>query len=147
MRLSLRGTFRPQGGRQSFAVKGHEILDEEGGEGVHTEGVVPVYPASEQVSAKLLRGLVHAVAPVMRRLPDPLPAGLLARERLPGRADAVTAVHLPRTLAEAKSARERFVLEELLLMQVGLLLHKQEQQQLLPGAGPAGPRRPEPCLP
>ena len=130
MRLSLRGTFRPQGGRQSFAVKGHEILEDESGEGVHTEGVVPVYPASEQVSAKLLRGLVHAVAPAMRRLPDPLPAALLVRERLPGRADAVTAVHLPRTLAEAKLARERLVLEELLLMQVGLLLHKQEQQQL-----------------
>ena len=96
MRLSLRGTFRPQGGRQSFVVKGHEILDEEGGEGVHTEGVVPVYPASEQVSAKLLRSLVHAVAPAMRLLPDPLPSGLLVRERLPGRADAVMAVHLPR---------------------------------------------------
>ena len=66
----------------------------------------------------------------MRLLPDPLPAELLVRERLPGRADAVTAVHLPRTLAEAKLARERLVLEELLLMQVGLLLHKQEQQRL-----------------
>jgi ATP-dependent DNA helicase RecG len=128
MRLSLRGTFRPQSGRQQFVVKGHEILEEEG-EGVHTEGVVPVYPASEQVSAKLLRALVHQLVPVMRRLPDPLPAGLLARERLPGRADAVTAVHLPRTLAEAQLARERLVLEELLLMQLGLLLHKQKQQQ------------------
>ena len=140
MRLSLRGTFRPQGGRQSFAVKGHEILDEEDGEGVHTEGVVPVYPASEQVSAKLLRGLVHQLTPVMRRLPDPLPAELLARERLPGRADAVTAVHLPRTLAEAKLARERLVLEELLLMQVGLLQHKQEQQERV-----RAPALPEPA--
>ncbi len=139
MRLSLRGTFRPQSGRQQFVVKGHEILDEADGEGVHTEGVVPVYPASEQVSAKLLRALVHELAPVMRRLPDPLPAGLLARERLPGRADAVTAVHLPRTLAEANIARERLVLEELLLMQVGLLLHKQEQQQRV--RAPALPER------
>ena len=129
MRLSLRGTFRPQGGRQSFVVKGHEILGEDDGEGVHTEGVVPVYPASEQVSAKLLRSLVHDVAPVMRRLPDPLPAGLLASHGLPARADAVLAVHLPRTLAETRPARERLVLEELLLMQVGLLLHKAEQQQ------------------
>ncbi|HTX69891.1 MAG TPA: ATP-dependent DNA helicase RecG [Thermoleophilia bacterium] len=128
MKLSLRGTFRPQSGRQQFVVKGHEILEEDEGEGVHTEGVVPVYPASEQVSAKLLRGLVHQLAPVMRRLPDPLPAELLVRERLPGRADAVMAVHLPRTLAEARRARERLVLEELLLMQVGLLLHKREQQ-------------------
>ena len=52
MRLSLRGTFRPQGGRASFVVKGHEILDEEDGDTVHTEGIVPVYPASEQVSAQ-----------------------------------------------------------------------------------------------
>ncbi len=78
MKLSLRGTFRPQSGRQQFVVKGHEILEEEGGEGVHTEGVVPVYPASEQVSAKLLRALVHRLAPVMRRLPGStagVPAG------------------------------------------------------------------------
>jgi ATP-dependent DNA helicase RecG len=128
MKLSIRGTFRPQSGRQQFVVKGHEILEEEAGEGVHTEGVVPVYPASEQVSAKLLRGLVHQLTPVMRRLPDPLPADLRVREDLPGRADAVTAVHLPRTLAEARRARERLVLEELLLMQTGLLLHKKEQQ-------------------
>jgi ATP-dependent DNA helicase RecG len=128
MKLSLRGTFRPQSGRQQFVVKGHEILEEGEGESVHTEGVVPVYPASEQVSARLLRALVHRLAPVMRRLPDPLPAELLVREGLPGRADAVTAAHLPRALAEARRARERLVLEELLLMQVGLLLHKREQQ-------------------
>ena len=128
MRLSVRGTFRPQGGRASFVVKSHEILEDEGGEGLHTEGVVPVYPASEQVSARLLRGLLHAVRPVMRRLPDPLPAALRAREGLPGRAAATLGVHLPRDLDEAKVARARLVLEELLLMQLGLLLHKSEQQ-------------------
>ncbi len=140
MRLSLRGTFRPQGGRQSFVVKSHEILEEEGGEGVHTEGVVAVYPASEQVSARLLRGLVREVTPVMRRLPDPLPAALRARERLPSRADATLAVHVPRDLAAARLARERLVLEELVLMQVGLLQHKGEQQRRLraPALPPPG---------
>ena len=60
MRLSVRGTYRPQGGRSSFVVKSHEILEDED-VGVHTEGIVPVYPASEQVSARLLRDLVRAV--------------------------------------------------------------------------------------
>jgi len=132
IRLSLRGTFRPQGGRQSFVVKGHEIIDEEAGEGVHTEGVVPVYPASEQVSARLLRTIVRSLVPMMRRLPDPLPAELRCREGLPTRADATLAVHMPRDLGQAKAARARLVLEELLLMQVGLLLHKREQQGRLP---------------
>ena len=55
-----------------------------------------------------------------------LPAELRASEGLPSRADATMAAHLPRGLAEAKAARARLVLEELLLMQVGLLLHKGE---------------------
>ena len=101
--MSLRGTYRPQGGRASFVVKSHEILEEEEGDTVHTEGIVPVYPASEQVSARLLRALLRAVRPAMRRLPDPLPAALRAQERLPARADAVLAVHLPRDLDEARS--------------------------------------------
>ena len=96
---------------------------------MHTEGVVPVYPAGEQVSARLLRGLLRQVLPEMRRLPDPLPAWLRARERLPGRADATLAVHAPRDLREARAARGRLVLEELLLMQTGLLLHKQEERR------------------
>jgi ATP-dependent DNA helicase RecG len=126
--LSLRGTYRPQGGRGSFVVKSHEILEADDGDTVHTEGIVPVYPASEQVSARLLRGLLRAVRPAMRRLPDPLPAKLRARHRLPAHADAVLAVHLPRDMDEALAARHRLVLEELLLMQVGLLRHKREQQ-------------------
>ena len=57
-------------------------------------------------------------------------AGRAARaEGLPSRADATLAVHLPRDLDEAKVARGRLVLEELLLMQVGLLLHKSAQQR------------------
>ena len=126
--LSVRGTFRPRGGHATFTVKSHEILEEDG-DTVHTEGVVPVYPASEQVSARLLRGLLRQVLPEMRRLPDPLPAWLRARERLPGRADATLAVHAPRDLGAARTARARLVLEELLLMQTGLLLHKQEEQR------------------
>jgi ATP-dependent DNA helicase RecG len=118
--VSVRGTFRRQGGFASFAVKSHEILEEDESAGVHTEGIVPFYPANEQVSARLLRDLLRSVRPVMRRLPDPLPAALRGKEDLPNRADAVLAVHLPRDLEEAGVAHARLVLEELLLMQVGL---------------------------
>ena len=140
MQLSVRGVFRHQGGRASLLVKSHEILDEEDAETVHTEGIVPVYPASEQVSARLLRSVLRAVRPAMRSLPDPLPAELRASEGLPSRADATMAAHLPRGLAEAKAARARLVLEELVLMQVGLLLHKGEQQSRIkaPALPPPG---------
>jgi ATP-dependent DNA helicase RecG len=138
--LSVRGTFRPRGGRAAFAVRSHEILEEEDACTMHTEGVVPVYPAGEQVSARLLRALLRQLLPEMRRLPDPLPAWLRARERLPSRADATLAVHAPRDLGAARAARARLVLEELLLMQTGLLLHKQEEQRRVkaPALAPPG---------
>jgi len=128
-RVSLRGTYRPLGGRPQFVVRSHEILGEDEGEGVHTEGVVAVYPASEQVSARLLRSLVRRVAPAMRRLRDPLPAALRVDEGLPSHREATLAAHLPADLDEAESARARLVLEELLLMQLGLLAHKREEQE------------------
>jgi ATP-dependent DNA helicase RecG len=128
MTLSVRGTFKPQGRRPAFLVKSHEILDLEGEGGVHTEGLVPVYPAGEAVSARQLRTLLHALLPLARRLPDPLPGLLRAGERLPTRADALLAVHLPRSLEDAATARARLVLEELILLQLGLLRHKARER-------------------
>ncbi len=128
MELSLRGSVRLRGGGASFVVKAHEILADEG-ETVHTEGIVPVYPASESISARVLRDLVHEARRAARSVPDPLSGTLRAAERLPAKADAVLAIHAPRSHPEAAVARERLVLEELLLMQLGLLLHKQAEQQ------------------
>ncbi len=79
MVLSLRGSVRLRGGGASFAVKAHEILAGEG-ETVHTEGIVPVYPASESISARVLRDLVHEARRAARSLPDPL-SGSAARRR------------------------------------------------------------------
>jgi ATP-dependent DNA helicase RecG len=109
-------------------VKAHEILAGEG-ETVHTEGIVPVYPASESISARVLRDLVHDARRAARSVPDPLSGTMRAAERLPAKADAVLAIHAPRSHPEAAAARERLVLEELLLMQLGLLLHKSAEQR------------------
>ena len=143
MTLSLRGTFKPQGRRPTFLVKSHEILDEEG-EGLHTEGLVPVYPASETVSARQLRTLLHAVVPLGARA-GPAARVVARAEELPSRADAILAVHLPRSLEEAAAARSRLVLEELILLQLGLLLHKareraRAQAPALPAPGVAAQR-------
>jgi ATP-dependent DNA helicase RecG len=112
--LLLHGTRELSGG---FRVQRHEI----GGAGIHTVGLVPEYPASEEVPSYRLRALVEAALPLVRFLPDPLPARLLAEEGLPLRADALAAVHRPRERGEAETARERLALEELLALQLGFL--------------------------
>ena len=102
MTLSLRGALKPQRGHLSFAVKSHEIIAEQS-ETVHTEGVVPVYPASEQVSARLLRSVMQTVLPHARRAPDPVPSKLRISLDLPRRADAMVAVHDPASISASAS--------------------------------------------
>ncbi|HEX5470156.1 MAG TPA: ATP-dependent DNA helicase RecG [Gaiellaceae bacterium] len=130
--LLLHGTRDLSG----FKVARHEV----GGTGVHTLGLVPEYPATELVPSYRIRSLVEAVLPLLRALPDPLPAEVRAHEGLPVRADALAAAHRPASAAEAEAARERLGLEELLLLQLGFLRrrHELEESIVAPALGEEG---------
>ncbi|MCL4472551.1 MAG: ATP-dependent DNA helicase RecG [Actinobacteria bacterium] len=120
--LLLRGTYEG-GGASVYKVRTFELL-EKAGAGLHTTGFVPVYPTTEKISVKRLRGWLARVAPLADQLADPLPAALRAELRLPWRSDAVAAMHFPDSPADFETARRRLVFEELYLMQVGLLSHR-----------------------
>lgn len=121
--LSLRATLRHRGGQPSLLVRGHDVVGD-GEEALHTEGVVPVYPAGEEVSARLLRSLIHQVLPLARRIPDPLPVAVRRAADLPARCDALVCLHAPHDVQQGWRARRRFIFEELFLLQVGVLVHK-----------------------
>ena len=117
--LRLRGRVR----RREFQVKSYDI-----GEGSATADFSPVYPATEDVTPKRLRTLVeHALARV-RDVPDPLPAALRQRERLPQRRDAFVALHQPRSLEEAEAGRVRLAFDELLVLQLGIARAVRERE-------------------
>jgi ATP-dependent DNA helicase RecG len=119
--VRLRGQLR----RGTFNVKAHDV-----GEAEQTADFAPVYPASEDVSVKKLRELAHeAVARHAHDVLDSLPAELKQRERLPGRADALAALHFPQDGAEGERARRRLAFDELLVLQVGLLRRRREEEQ------------------
>jgi ATP-dependent DNA helicase RecG len=110
-RVRLRGQLK----RNGFQVRSYDL------NGVSaTADFAPVYPASEEVTPKRLRALVERALRHARDLPDPLPASLKAAERLPLRADALVALHRPRSLEEGEEARRRLAFDELLVLQVGL---------------------------
>ena len=110
-RVRLRGQLK----RNGFQVRSYDL------NGVAaTADFAPVYPASEEVTPQRLRGLVERALPAARDLADPLPAGLKAAERLPLRADALWALHRPRSLEEGEAGRRRLAFDELLVLQVGL---------------------------
>ena len=110
-RLRVRGRRN----RFGFAVDSYDL-----GEPVDTAGFAPVYPASEELTQKQLRGIVEGALGYVRAAGDPLSAEILAVEALPSRPDALAALHRPRSLAEAESARRRLALDELLVLQLAL---------------------------
>ena len=93
-----------------------------------TADFAPVYPASEELPPKRVRELVEAALPDARGVPDPLPAELRARESLPGRADALLALHRPRDLDEAEEGRRRLAFDELLVLQLGIARRARERE-------------------
>ena len=124
--------LRGRQGRYGFDVRSFDI-----GDGEATADFAPVYPASEEITAKKLRELVGAALP--RALADPLPAELKEHEALPDRVDALWAIHRPRSLAEAESGRRRLAFDELLLLQIWLARRRREREsEVAPALGPPG---------
>jgi ATP-dependent DNA helicase RecG len=129
-RVRLRGQLK----RNEFAVRSYDL------NGVSaTADFAPVYPASEEVTPKRLRGLVERALDLAPQEPDPLPAALKAGEGLPLKADALVALHRPRSLDEGEQARKRLAFDELLVLQVGLARARAGREAAVaPALGEAG---------
>jgi ATP-dependent DNA helicase RecG len=126
--VRLRGSLR----RNEFAVRSYDL----NGAGA-TADFAPIYPATEDVHPKRLRELVAAALPAA--LHDPVPGRVLEQQRLPDRADAVHALHRPRSLEEAETGRRRLAFDELLVLQLGLArAARAREQQRAPALGTPG---------
>ena len=79
-----------------------------------------VYPQTEGLSSNAIAKCVRQLLPHAELLPDPLPPEMLKKYRLLSKADAVRAIHCPKTEEEAYAARRRLIYEELLVLQLGI---------------------------
>ena len=129
-RVRLRGQLR----RNEFAVRSYDL------NGVaSTADLAPIYPAGEEITPPRMRALADRALALVPNVLDPLPAALKHRERLPQRADALHALHRPRTLEEAETGRRRLAFDELLLLQLGLARRNRErEQEVAPALGEPG---------
>ena len=107
---------RGRANRHGFAVSSYDLDGDS-----ETADFAPVYPAGEDITQKKLRDLHAQALELGRRVGDELPATLLASERLPMRADALAAIHRPRSLPEAEVGRVRLAFDELLVLRLALL--------------------------
>lgn len=127
------GTFISLAGKASLNAHGLYLSSptyEKGGTTLkHTHGLVPVYPETEGVTSKYLRFLIKPVLEEMK-VDDPLPPSIRDKYSFPELAEALSAIHYPKELKEAESAKERFAFEDLMLFQIKALLERRKMNQL-----------------
>ena len=126
--------------RNQFRVTEHELVGGGTDVGVHTLGLVPVYPATQGITPERLRSLAWESHDRIRDVVEPLPGRLRAAERLADRPAALAAAHFPDTPDDPATARRRLAFEELFLLELALAGRKRARAEraraaALPGGG------------
>ncbi|MDZ4674236.1 MAG: ATP-dependent DNA helicase RecG [Gemmatimonadota bacterium] len=120
--LLVAGPIRFYHGKQMNPREFMILGDEEGDASPLDRGLVlPVYPATEGLSHKVIRGLIDRhLEELLPLAPEILPSDLRKSFELPDLPTAFRAVHRPASTAEAERGRRRLALDELLDLQLML---------------------------
>ena len=124
-RVVLRGK---QDNRKSFRVTSYEIAPGVSAGDIRSEGMTPIYPATEGMASDRLRELAKAARGQVRHTLESLPSWLRVKEELPERAAALAAVHFPEDEHETERARRRLAFEELLALELAFVARKRARE-------------------
>jgi len=119
-RIVVFGKPRLRGKRICMDHPEFEVIENDEEISIHFRRITPIYPATEGLSQRVLRGMVYRLLNELR----PAPAGfetLLPRALMNGdmtRAAAIRAIHFPENWEERDAAREHLVLSEFFAMQM-----------------------------
>ena len=115
--LLVSGSVRFFHGRQ---LQPREYVNIGDGEDDTAQGrVLAIYPATEGLSFKIIRGIVEShLDELLPLVTEYLPRELLRVAAVPSIGDALRMVHRPTSIAEAMEGRARLAFEELLFVQI-----------------------------
>ncbi len=132
------GTYR---GRLQLANQEIEVLRDDEAETVHTGRITPVHPATEGVTSRTIRELVHRALARLEPIADPLPAEIVESEGLLGEDDGIRAIHFPETAEALARATERMKFDELFALELGVAFRKHRLERAATGTAhrPDGP--------
>ena len=115
--MLLTGTVRFFHGRQ-LQPREHIHLGKDD-DGVKGGRVLSVYPATEGMSFRIIRGIIDAHLDALLRLVEEyLPADVLGLAGVPPLRDALGMVHRPQSIEEGTRGRSRLAFEELLFVHI-----------------------------
>jgi RecG-like helicase/REP element-mobilizing transposase RayT len=115
-RIVVFGRPRLRGKRICMDHPEFEVIENDEEISIHFRRITPIYPATEGLSQRVLRGIIYRV---LHEVPDTVweriaPSSLVRGERL----DAIRAIHFPGSWEARDAARQHLVLSEFFAMQM-----------------------------
>jgi len=124
-RLIVHGRVRRRGKRLCMEHPEFEVVTEEDRQSIHLDRVVPVHPAGEGISVRVIRGLIHRALGETdwKGWTDPLP------HRDDDCSSALRTIHFPTDPDQLEPARRELALRELLGVQILVTLRRHAARQ------------------
>ena len=106
----------------------YKRLDENGLiKGKSGEQILPIYPSTASLRQESIRKIMNdALLDYGYLLEENIPEELLKRGNLLSRKEAILNVHFPESFEKKEEAKRRFMLEEILLLEMGILQNRFE---------------------
>jgi ATP-dependent DNA helicase RecG len=95
--------------------------------------IIPIYPATGELSSDQLRRFMWETLTKSGEIMDPLPEEMRRRLSLMPRGDAVRVIHFPDAKEDVLAARSRIVFDEVFTLQLGLVFRKRRLERLVRG--------------
>jgi len=114
--LVVFGKPRLRGSRICMDHPEFEVIENDEERSIHLRRITPIYPATEGLSQRVLRGIIYRLLqeldtePIEPLLPENLKSG--------DRGQAIRSIHFPETWKSLDAAREHLVLSEFFAMQM-----------------------------
>jgi ATP-dependent DNA helicase RecG len=125
--VTLSGVVRRSRGGGGLVMMNPAVAQGDGTASLHTGRMVPIYRETVGLGSKWLREAVMAAMPAVLTLRDTLPPEVEGRHRLPSLARAIRDVHFPADVAAVETAQRRIAFNQLLVMQMSVLLLRDER--------------------
>lgn len=123
MKLSIYGKVQIRAGIKQIVTPEVEPEDATS-DSIHTGSIVPVYPTTDGLAQKTLRGLIYQAIERCGCLPETLPETIVGHWGLMSRDQAIRSVHRPEDENAVKAALRRLAFEKYYILQCGLLLSR-----------------------
>jgi ATP-dependent DNA helicase RecG len=123
------GMFR---GRLQMTAPRFELV-RTGREPFNVGRIIPIYPATAEISSDQLRKIIWETLERAGEIQDPLPEELRVGLRLMTRSEAVRLIHFPEDKQDVWKARHRLIFDELFSLQLGLVYRKRMLERTVQG--------------